>query len=447
MKNQTHGHLESGQVLFIFIAALVVLLGFTALAIDGGMIYSDRRFDQSVADESALAGAGAAIELMANDYSDGVWNYDYSSFNCSNIPILRTAAILAARQLALTNQFTIIEQDLMNSNHGVDVLCGQANRITYVDKYIDVWVKITSQTHTAFAQLFYPGPILNSVEAIVRIRPRVDLAYGYAIASLGEQCGTTSGGIELDGNNQIIIHGGGIMSNSCIEKNGGNDVLVIPSTLGINFITNFVDNGQSGSIIPNPTQVPVKLPLHSIPVPNCAALPYRGSGESGTLNPGRYDDITLTGNGTITLNPGLYCLYGNVTVNNGSFIGSSVTFIMLEGSFSIGGNVETNLFSPTLEPNLTDGDLTNDWIRGMLIYMPSTNTGQIDLRGNSTSSFTGTIYAPNGQIDIGGTTGINPTYNTQVIGRKVKIHGNSIIDINFQGAENFQIPNYLDMQK
>ncbi len=56
---------ESGQILVVLAVALVALLGFTALAIDVGMVYSDRRYDQNVAVAAALAGANAALMAMS----------------------------------------------------------------------------------------------------------------------------------------------------------------------------------------------------------------------------------------------------------------------------------------------------------------------------------------------------------------------------------------------
>ena len=55
---------ENGQILVIFVVALTALLGLTALAIDGGMIFADRRYSQSVADTASLAGAGAAAQYL-----------------------------------------------------------------------------------------------------------------------------------------------------------------------------------------------------------------------------------------------------------------------------------------------------------------------------------------------------------------------------------------------
>ena len=60
MKNRI-GESESGQVLVILFGGIVALLAFAALAIDGGMFYSDRRFDQNAADASALAGSSSSF--------------------------------------------------------------------------------------------------------------------------------------------------------------------------------------------------------------------------------------------------------------------------------------------------------------------------------------------------------------------------------------------------
>src|SRR5690606_4536767 len=48
---------ERGQTLVQVALMLVVLLGFAALAIDGGMVYAERRHMQNAADAGALAGA------------------------------------------------------------------------------------------------------------------------------------------------------------------------------------------------------------------------------------------------------------------------------------------------------------------------------------------------------------------------------------------------------
>ena len=46
-----------GQILVIFALSLVVLIGMTGLALDGGSAFSQRRDQQTAADLAALAGA------------------------------------------------------------------------------------------------------------------------------------------------------------------------------------------------------------------------------------------------------------------------------------------------------------------------------------------------------------------------------------------------------
>ncbi len=52
---------EHGQALVLIILAIVALFGFTALAVDFGHIYAERRRVQSEADTAAFAAAEASI--------------------------------------------------------------------------------------------------------------------------------------------------------------------------------------------------------------------------------------------------------------------------------------------------------------------------------------------------------------------------------------------------
>ena len=68
-------HPERGQTLLIFVLALTVLLGFTAMAIDVGLFYEDRRHMQNTADAAALAGVAelplnpAAAKVKAAEWA------------------------------------------------------------------------------------------------------------------------------------------------------------------------------------------------------------------------------------------------------------------------------------------------------------------------------------------------------------------------------------------
>ena len=60
---QADSRREGGQTLLIFVLALTVLLGMTAMAIDVGLLFEDRRHMQNTADAAALAGVA---ELPGN---------------------------------------------------------------------------------------------------------------------------------------------------------------------------------------------------------------------------------------------------------------------------------------------------------------------------------------------------------------------------------------------
>ena len=48
---------EKGQALILVTFGIIVLIGFTALAIDGGRAFEEKRHAQNAADTAALAGA------------------------------------------------------------------------------------------------------------------------------------------------------------------------------------------------------------------------------------------------------------------------------------------------------------------------------------------------------------------------------------------------------
>ncbi|HOG45839.1 MAG TPA: pilus assembly protein TadG-related protein [Anaerolineae bacterium] len=63
MPRETHNEAsERGQTLVLFALALVAMIGFLGLTIDGGNLYAERRLAQNAADAAALAGAYALGE-------------------------------------------------------------------------------------------------------------------------------------------------------------------------------------------------------------------------------------------------------------------------------------------------------------------------------------------------------------------------------------------------
>ncbi|MCL4562403.1 MAG: pilus assembly protein TadG-related protein [Chloroflexi bacterium] len=466
---------EKGQILVLVVVGLVALIGFVALAIDGGMTLSDRRNDQNGADAAALAGAWATAQYLEEHH------VLIEEFNCGNAEVINAinAAYPAAKARATSNGFTI-ETGLSEKN-GVQVSCTSSS-----DKYITVKVMITTTTQTSFMQLVNGGTVQNTVEATAQVNPKAPVGGGYAIASLSPYCDkpnsanqdfTYDGGIFFSGlggqNPAINVYGGGIHSNSCMRSNGNIWVKVYDQS-GAIAASGAIDYYQQGGLDTNGNDSLIPpifqpWPIHTdrfiepydVEHPQCGADQDVNTRNGGTIEPGTYrasghqGDAINVQHGTLIMKPGLYCLYGNFTASAGATVqiegyppGSSipdehagVTLYMPEGDFEEAGGAEIHLMASTYATP------TNNEIPGMLIYMPASNRGFINLGGNPENNFNGTIYAPTAYIDLGGDPANLSTKGLELVGYVIVIHGSSTITMPYQGDQLYHKPTTMSLIK
>ena len=437
---------EEGQAIVLLVLGFVAFLGFAALAIDGGMVYSDLRHAQNGADAASLGGGGAAgnsMESLGVHYA----NFDCSDFGnaATNMGQVHVAAIAAASARATSNDYTI-DNDI-SDNHGVIALCvDDEDKGAYIDKYIDINTHITRVTSTALIHFVYSGPVQGQVEAVTRVRPRTPLAFGHAIVALNDApCqGNSLRGVKFSGSSNVDINGGGVYSNGCLICSGAAfDVDVVDGN--VNYADSTTCSG-SDPVSPSPQSVsPLPSGSFIADPPDCSGLPNQGSHSgSGTLNPGVYSSISIS-NGSLVMNPGLYCITGSPNAfraTGGDISGDGVTIYIQNGGMDVGGNVDPiDLRAPDANPDPSPA------ISGMLIYVETGNTNAVQLTGNNNSYYEGMIYTPDGDIQISGSNGTYPTFNTQVVGYNVEVTGNATIDINFNGGENYATPPKLDLQE
>lgn len=431
---------EHGQVLVLVALVLVLLLGFAALALDGGNIYADRRSAQAAADTAALSGALAVVEGYAP------W------------------------QVIQVAQYRASENGYTTSLPKMEVVVNwpPVAPHPYAGDWRYVQVIISHQLETIFAHFFYDGPFEHSVEAVAHARVNEDLLPGYAIYADNE---SACPGIEFAGSPSTTVTGGAsILSNSAqgcgcshsgaagLMRGNGNVQVIDPlgqagifavgcwKQMGGTFVSNPPPTGGAGSHA-------VELP----PQPDCSALPDRRSegdktfNSAATIAPGRYDSIYISGQGVLTMQPGIYCLSGNIKNNNpplaiqivgqGSIIAVDV-MIYLEsssGGIQMVGSSLTSMSagnpSGPVVPALVDAS-GEDW-RGMLFYAAPGNTSPIHLSGGSNSVYTGTILALDNSLTVqgnGGALGMN----TQLLTDTVLLTGTGDIDVNYDPARNYQ---------
>ncbi len=491
---------ERGQILILLVLVLIGLLAFTALAIDGGMVFADRRYLQGIADTSSISGAGMGARKLEFSYpdtngngkkdkgepyrvtyvnfecpndanNDGVYQSGELNLNNENNPVywvqeaMKEAANEAVNR-ANSYDYTINDVTfvvgLPNSIVQTDqnrILVGcyveTGTNIQFPEKSVDVRVILSNQTQTSFVHLVNNQPVRNRVDSMTRISPRQMAGAGYAIVSLSKQCGQNIGGTQFSGNPLTEIIDGGVFSNSCIETGGTYNVDVSGGSIEYNqSFYPWDPSGTSGTIDPLPAPVTDYHPMTDriIPPPKCpdltpseiAALPDFNGAQN--LGPGNYGSIRqTTANGALNFSSGLYCIYEEITVNGGTFTAENVTIYFAGNTFSINGNVLVTMSAPTVEP------IPLNTIMNVLIYVPmDVRLVDLAIAGMSGSTFSGMIYAPNTNVKISGNSSVNPgqtVFNTSIVAYDIDVNGTPGLKINYDDELDYSFPSYFDVQK
>lgn len=401
---------ERGQALILIVLAIVGLIGLTALAIDGGNAFSDRRHAQSAADAAALAAAlakvhgqnwtGAALARAAdNGYTnDGA----RSTVTVTNPPGPDCDG---------------------NTPNPVNLAADPNDRIEY---YIQVVIR--SNVDTYFAPIVGVNQVHNCVQAIARAKPPVTapIAFGNAMVSLNP---TACRAFWVHGTSDTVVTGSGVFVNSnCATgafqafDQSGNGTITAPNICVVGGATY-----GAGDVTPPPQtgcgpQLPYP-PQYLWPQPTCST---NATKSGGVITPGNMPASWLGGN--VTLQPGIYCITGDAKINASDNInGSGVLLYFMNGGIHINGGATINLSAPT-----------SGAYAGLLLYLPLTNSSDVVLNGNGQSAFTGTILAPASEIQING-TGSAYGYHSQIIGYTIDLIGTAATSIFYNDSENYDI--------
>jgi hypothetical protein len=445
---------ESGQAIVLLVVSLVVLLGFTALAIDGGMVYSDRRHAQNAADTASLAGAGAAGSIIQNlKISSSTWACP-SVLNAvrdtaSDVAVLRAAS--NGYVITRINAFGVYP----NEDNRVVVECTD----TGANKYLDVKSQILAETQTSFAHLIYNGALQNRVEAVARVRAQSPIGLGNAVIALNPAaCSGNKYGLQFIGTSVTTITGGGALTLGCLDVDGkGKDSSYIYAS-NVDYVGEWDGTYEDKFIISSPQNVPPPEDLGEfyIDAPDCSGLPsltnndYTLDGTIKVYSQGIYSSELKLPSGDFRLNPGLYCVMNSpdaFTFNGNTLVGNGVTIYAPNGSINLSGKT-TNLSAPCtdLDPRKDEcGNPSPSYpdpaIGGVLFY----TNGDVTFTGGGDSSLTGLIYAPAGTVKLTGNSDISPTLNTQIIGFNVSIGGTAQLTIKFTEGNTYNKPARLDM--
>jgi Flp pilus assembly protein TadG len=426
--------IEKGQAMVLMVFAMVAMLGFTALAIDGGRIYSDHRHAQNAADSAALAGA----LQKANNQS--------------------TAVILQAVQTSAAN----------NGYSGTQISADVSGPFTDLyGKYYLITTNITSTIEATFAQFVYKGPLQNRVNAAARVYISQPVLPGYAIIAMGN-CTNEGGHLAMvtgGGNSGAVeTFQGGIFLNAPEQSNSqcsidpptshGAPGIIAHNGAHIASVGTVTYSGEP-KVQPNPIDTRVNLgepipdPLADLPEPVCTT---NGSVSGGVYQPGWYGGSGQPNIGPGTYQPGIYCISGSVHLSGGEFIqGDGVVFYFINGGLTYTGNAGMRITAPNASNCLgTVGDPTASCTyKGIAVFLARSNTSTFEVRGNGGDAIVGMIYGLNATVQARG-GGTNPDETTvigQIIAERVYGDGNGSFKVTYNENDTYWRQPTISLEK
>lgn len=405
---------EQGQVLVLLTMGMITLLGFTALAIDGGRLYSEKRTIQGVADTSSLTGA-----LYIGHYEGAITE------------AVKQEAIAVAESRAASNGY------ISDVNVTVDK----------IPPFYIITTTIWSSIPPTIAQLVYNGPLAVSVKSIARVYRVEEFAFGAAMYSMSSDANKA---LEISGTGDVKITGTGIYSNSTDSDNAivftGSSQSVFTDSVSsagfINYDSDRVSN-LDGTPFTNFDADAEQLGEMYVPTPDCD-IPAGSTYNSGGVlhyRPGKYTSgIHINGHGDYVFDKGFYCIYNGFTTKNGTFTGDQVTFYVPTGNVDLAGIVD---FRAPWDYTVMDGD--NEHWNGMLLYV---GTGVLKINGNADSYYEGTIYVPDDDQTPACTLNGNSSsdgFNMQLVCDTIQVNGGGELVIHFDNTVSYIPPVEIDL--
>lgn len=445
---------EKGQALILITLAAVGLFAIVGLAIDGSAKFSDRRHAQNAADTAALAGA---LELARDEAPNPeTWNI---------------IAKNVADQNGYDGDFVRSEvwaykcdEDPLDSaslRYGSPANCGP-----YEGNGNYIQVAITSNVNTYFARIIGIFQTHNTVSAVAYVVKEEPFARGDSIVALNPNP-SCPGSFTVGGSGTINLSGGGMFINSdnsdCVwEQQGCNVTLNVTgntwtgdpasiSSAGGSIDEDTCTNDQVNAITDTngePQEFPPAMPAEpaecDVNQPgrwtnDTSYTEYSAAGELYTgrtvLQPGRYNEFPpKSGGGNVVYDhifmlPGIYCVNDSIkTVNTKLWLeGVDVTIYIRPGyKFSYEGG--------TIDLSASDDGPYKNFV--MIVATDFTGAPEdCKIDGNTTNSFTGTIFAPYCNITINGGSA-DTSYNAQIVAYEVKLNGNNTINFNYDPSVN-----------
>jgi Flp pilus assembly protein TadG len=428
-------HCRRGSVAFATVVALLPLIGVVALGVEAGSWYVTKQHAQTAADAAAVAGAWRLV-WGAQDY------------------------VSVAKTFAGQNGFCDACTPSPKTLQSVSV---------DTPDVVTVHVTVSQQQPAyLFAVLGLPPVNIGAqATAVVDVLPQPPciLALQDSVSFQGSPtvnsptCGiasnsTASNAIDFKGNGGSV-NAPSYSAGGCSDT-GGNQC----SATGISRVATHIAptvNPLSGLDSAIASLKTSDFPDGACPAPSTTtspiALPAYGAPKQCY-----YDSFSFQNNQTYTLNGVYFFADGAITIQGNTTITGTATLILLPPKFvngsdkgaslNISGNPAIQLTAPTnvsstqVPTALASPTITKLMI-DLLIYDPEAwSKNGVNITGNSSSYFNGTVYVPNAPVTYTGNSSVTSAGCFQVIAYAVTFSGDTKLDdtkCNSDGAPTFRV--------
>ncbi len=408
---RTHRKSERGQALILIVFGIVALFAATALAVDGGNAYADRRRAQNAADAAALAGA------LARVHQESWFERTYA-----------VAAINGYGNDGVGNTVEVFSPPASGPYQGNG-------------EYIQV--RITSRVRTYFAPVIGISSLQNVVEAVALSKPAEykPMFDGAAVVSLAatSDCGNDKA-FWVHAEATLDISGSGVFVNSknrdCALIQQANGSIRLEPGQSIKVVGGWhIAKSQLLTPFPPIAAAPVPYPPpFYMPEVGCAGREAMVSSDGSTMSPGEWGDAFPPPNVSL-LQSGVYCLDGDFAMESGQILsGGNVLIYMKSGQMRIGNGAQLNLSAPD-----------NGALRGLLVYQPAENHNLMVLNANVDSTVWGSFLAPGAEIRFKGSDS-SFGFHSQFVGYTINADGNSNIVIKYAKEQNYLAAYWPEVQ-
>jgi putative Flp pilus-assembly TadE/G-like protein len=422
------GGSERGSVAIVVALSLTLLLAFAALVVDVGLNWAARTSAQTAADSAALAGASTLL-------LDGpAAAFETVETFLSNNQVTPPAAGWADDGVVSNGEVVCwtMPNAPPNPPPGPGLNCPDGSNALQV---------ITPPINVQYAFAPILGRASNSIKATAAAGAG-PAAPNNCVLCLLEPNLDSALAVTSDGD--VDVDGGGIVVNSAHPTaaavlSGGGDV----SANQIRVIGGVDDDPGGGQFSPPPELggPTVADPLADLPTPDTWAALSCCSGpqvivSDTTLSQGVFDSISVSGNATLTLEPGVYVLtdpLGLSITGNGRVVGNGVTIYLACSGYPAPCAGPGASLSLALNGHYGASAPTSGKYAGLTIFSDRGNTAPMVVANNAELNLNGALYAASAPLTLTSTLTSSPglLVNGLLVVGTLLLDGDGSVDVNY----------------